>query len=339
MAVLYGRNWQKRELLQRMGGLDQVASIRRLTYQEGLAQGLQAFEVHNADLQFNVLIDRCFDIGSFYYRGIPLSFLAKSGLTHAGWHPTGPMAGKSIMGGLLFTCGLSNVGPMEIDDQGGERPKHGLIRTTAASNPSAWGEWEGDDYVLRLRGEVRETGLFESNLVLRRTIETTLGEPAITIVDEIENEGFRETPLMLLYHCNLGFPLLDDLAYLDMNPRSTLPRDAVAAAGLDQWSKFGSPVDTYQEQVFYHEMTETLPGEAQVDLVSPRLGFGLRIAYSLDSLPYLVQWKSLASGDFVCGIEPANCHPEGQDKERANQTLRFLQPGEKVKTRLKISVI
>ena len=56
---------------------------------------------------------------------------------------------------------------------------------------------------------MREGELFGENLVLRRSIETVYGFKTVAIIDEIENQGFRDEPLMLLYHINIGYPLLD----------------------------------------------------------------------------------------------------------------------------------
>ena len=32
--------------------------------------------------------------------------------------------------------------------------------------------------------------------------------------------------------------------------------------------------------------------------------------------------------DYVLGLEPGNCHPEGRDKMRAGGKLKFLPPDE-----------
>lgn len=243
------------------------------------------------------------------------------------------------MGGLLFTCGLSQVGPMEYDSNGIERPKHGLIRSTPASNPSSCCEWFGDEYHMIIRGEMRETSLFDNNLILRRTIKTILGIPEIVIEDEIQNEGFQEAPLMLMYHCNFGFPFLSEKTIIMMDQRSIRPRDENSMVEVDLWAKFGEPTDSCQEQVFYHELNESCPGEAQASIHNPDVGISVHIRYSLTELPYMIQWKSQLSGDYALGLEPANCHSEGQDRERENQTLRFIKPGESVRTFLKISFV
>jgi hypothetical protein len=65
---------------------------------------------------------------------------------------------------------------------------------------------------------------------------------------------------------------------------------------------------------------------------------GLKVSYRKNELPNLIQWKQMGRGAYVTGLEPANCKPEGQSKERENGTLKEIQPGEIVKTAVKISL-
>ena len=61
------------------------------------------------------------------------------------------------------------------------------------------------------------------NLVLRRCISTNLGSNRIRIEDIITNEGFDPAPHMLLYHFNLGFPLVSENTHLHLYAEETLP--------------------------------------------------------------------------------------------------------------------
>ena len=37
----------------------------------------------------------------------------------------------------------------------------------------------------------------------------------------------------------------------------------------------------------------------------------------------------MCEGEYVTGLEPGNCHPEGRIKERdVFKTLKFIEPGE-----------
>ncbi len=47
-----------------------------------------------------------------------------------------------------------------------------------------------------------------ANMLLERTISTSLQGKSFTLHDVVENQGVRDSPLMVLYHFNFGFPLL-----------------------------------------------------------------------------------------------------------------------------------
>ena len=49
----------RQTLLRRVGSMQQLAYIRPVTYQEGRASGLKAYEVKNGPLQYKVLADKC----------------------------------------------------------------------------------------------------------------------------------------------------------------------------------------------------------------------------------------------------------------------------------------
>src|SRR6185437_7648247 len=70
--------------------------------------------------------------------------------------------------------------------------------------------WDGDTCTLWAEGEVRQSAVFFEDLVLRRRIEARVGESHFTIRDTVENAGHSVTSHMLLYHCNVGFPVVDE---------------------------------------------------------------------------------------------------------------------------------
>ena len=57
---------------------------------------------------------------------------------------------------------------------------------------------------------MRQEIAYGENLSLTRRYETELGASSFRIRDVVMNEGWFETPHQLLYHFNIGFPLLDD---------------------------------------------------------------------------------------------------------------------------------
>ena len=70
--------------------------------------------------------------------------------------------------------------------------------------------WEGDECILWAEGEVVQAAMFGEDLHLFRRTEARMGGNGFTVEDRAENHGFSRTPHMLLYHVNLGYPLLDE---------------------------------------------------------------------------------------------------------------------------------
>ncbi|MHB1376452.1 MAG: DUF4432 family protein [Candidatus Humimicrobiaceae bacterium] len=56
-------------------------------------------------------------------------------------------------------------------------------------------------------------------------------------------------------------------------------------------------------------------------------------------MPYLVQWKHVDSGEYVCGLEPANSLLGGRNVEKKNKNVRFIKPGEKINFKIEINIL
>jgi hypothetical protein len=297
----------KEGILRRVGNLSQLASIRHVEMLDGKAKGCGAFEVTTGGgLDFTVLEGKCLDIFSMKYKGINLSFHSKPGLTSSEYfNPHGHEFSRSFQAGMLFTCGLLNVGKGS-DEDGLRQCSHGRIGHTPAEKVAVSEWWEEDRYVMEISGEMREAALFNENMLLKRTISTALGAKSLKIRDIVENQGFTEQTPTLLYHFNIGYPLLDEDAIFLIPAVKTLPRDIRSNEDDGKYNTFLPPADSCEEQVFFHESAGDAKGDTYVALVNEKIGLGLYIGYNRFQLPALVQWKSMKSGDYVLGIEPTN---------------------------------
>ena len=261
------------DMLAHMGSLQQAAYTRPIEYQEGRAHGLKAIEVKNGPLRFVSMADRALDVCQFEYRGENLTFLSKPGLNGRNQFDTnGLEAQRSIMGGLFFTCGFENICAPYVTPEGGKYPAgsfpmHGRIRTTPAEHVSSDAHWTAEgDYVLEVSGEMREAELFGENLVMRRKITSVYGQPSITVEDEVTNESFRDEPLMWMYHCNFGWPLLAEGAEVVIPSRKATPRDETTAADTTPWNEIQAPEANRPESVSLHELAADDHGHVLVAL-------------------------------------------------------------------------
>ncbi len=341
MVYIYGRNWTRDALIRQVGHLDQIAGIKPVEAADGSERGARLFEVWTGSgLSFHVSADRALDISSCAYNGMALAWRSSVGDSHPAFTENHQLEWlRAFPGGLLVTCGLDQYGAPNVDN-GEPMPLHGRISSIPARSANYRTYWQDDDYILEITGEMRQTRVFGENLVLRRTITTRMGSSAITIHDRVTNEGFAPHPHMILYHFNLGFPLLSADSRLVIDAESTEPRDEVSLAGLADWRSFQPPTARYQEQVFRHRVRAEADGFASVQLENPALGVGLRWRYDTTTLPYLFQWKQMGEGVYVLGVEPANCGViQGRATARERGDLPYLEPQETREYHLEVEVV
>ena len=329
MATLFGQAISRAELEKRIGDLSQVAGVRLLRLQEGREAGVRVADARTGSgLRFQVTLDRGMDISLADYKGIPLAWRSGTGDAHPShFDPAGTGWLRTFPGGLLTGCGMTYLGAA-CTDAGQELGLHGRLSHIPAENVSVRHTWEGDECLFTLSGEMRETAIFAENLLLRRTYQFSLGSSAVTIRDEVRNEGSGRTPFMMLYHINPGWPIVDEGSRLLLNSRGAVPRDREAEKGVGQAFTFSAPVPGYREQVFSHDLAGDAEGFAAAALVNPRIALGLSLRYRQRELPRYTEWKMMGERDYVVGMEPANCGVRGRAAERAEGTLQHLEPGE-----------
>jgi len=319
------------QALQRVGSLDQIARVHSFVEADGPARGARLLRVVNGGgLEFDVHPDRGLDIGAASYRGLSLAWLSSTGIgapslydpVERGWL-------RTFGGGLVTTCGLDSFGP-PADAKDGVVGMHGRV----SHIPARLSTVEATPTRVVVAGTVRQTAVFAENLVLRREISTEVGSSTLTISDTVTNEGATASPLMVLYHVNLGWPLLDEGTTLDIPSSSVAARDADAETGFDSRYEIGAPVEGFREQVYIHEAG----AERYARVTNKARGLELTLRYS-DTLPALFEWKMTATKHYVLGLEPANT-PEiqGRAAARANGRLPYLQPGESIAYQVSIEV-
>ncbi len=302
----------------------QLYTLRRVTVNEGKAKNTEIIEVCTAGgLQLDILPDAGLDIGQVRYRGVNMAFISKNGYdSPAAISPHETEFLNTFPGGMLYTCGLRSTGGAHRD--GDEwHPLHGRYHSLMAEDICA--RVEGD--TILISGVMRETALFGHNLQLRRTICIPVMGAEVTVSDELTNLAHAPEEYALLYHCNFGWPLVSEDARLELpQDRKTSPRTPFAATGLGRETTFDRPTPGEEERVFFHEDMEH-----RAVLVNESIHTRMTITWS-DTLPILAHWRSMASGDYVCGLEPTNCYIKGRREERENGSLPVIAPFETVRT-------
>jgi hypothetical protein len=337
-----GKTWSRLEIERRAGSVAQLGGTRWCELADGRGRGMRTIEVDaDSGLAFSVLPDRGMDIGRASWRGIPLVFFDGAAEAHpAFFDPAGSEWLRGFSGGMVTTCGLSSFGAPGRDGPE-DLGLHGRIANTPAVRVADLSGWEGDEYVVRLRGTLEEGVMFGARLRMVRTISVTLGGNVIHLEDEAENVGPVAAPFVILYHINPGFPLLDASSVLALGARSCTSYDEHSEAGFAQRFAFEAPRDGWKEQNYLHLMTADAEGAAHVMLWNPLLGDGmaLTISFLTSTLPWLSEWKNLAPRDYVIGLEPCNAPIRNRAELRRRGELPELQPGETRRMSLDIGIL
>ena len=334
------QNFDRESLRQRLGRMEQLASIRRAVLDDGKGRGMRVIDIRNASgLALTVYPDKGLDLGPADFEGLPLTWMTPNGpVAPAFYDPEGFEWLRTWSGGLLTSCGLLNVGgPCETAE--GRQGLHGRADHIPAEEVSTRAGWQDDGrYLLEVTGRIAHTKVFGEKLVVTRAIRAYLGEPAVEIVDRTENAGFATLPLMQLYHMNFGWPLVGETTEIVAKPHETTPQNDYCRDNLADWSRFSAPVPGFAEQVFYHDIPADEDGFCRATLANRGTGLSVTVAFRKAELPYLVQWKMSGQGEYVCGLEPANCVPEGQPAVAGKGILRHIEPGQVVETAIRVSV-
>lgn len=340
---LYGRRLTRREVAARAGVFSQFAGVRLMELVDGLERGVRMLEFRTGSgLRFTVMVDRGFDVAECEHAGRAIGWNSAAGFANPGLHEYEGEGGLGFLrsfSGLLATCGLDHFGFMQSDraDQYGyparktvEASLHGRVAFLPARLLGYGERWDGDECTLFAEAEVRQAAVFGENLALVRRIEAAVGGDGFTIHDRVENRGFARTPHMLLYHVNVGHPVVDE------GSRYLAPIEhAIWASHAGRYREQGvgyrtlpPPQWPFLEQVWQHAMRADADGLVPVAVINDRLRFGFMMESRLSQLPCHLQWQNFASGGYCMGIEPGTNYVQGKSFARQRGECIELEHGE-----------
>lgn len=140
--------------------MSQLAGARYAHLVEGNERGADLIEVFNASgLCFSVLPGRSLDIASAHFKGMSLCFRGNTGdVGPAFYEPQRAGWMRGFFGGLVTSCGLIFVGHPETDpeEENEELGLHGRLSFIAAKGVVADCDWQHEEYVVKVRGRIRE---------------------------------------------------------------------------------------------------------------------------------------------------------------------------------------
>ena len=125
-------------------------------------------------------------------------------------------------------------------------------------------------------------------------------ENSLQIEDTLINVDYKDTEYVLLYHINYGYPFLDECLQLSIPATKSEPLTAVAEENKADMFRITAPIDDGDEHVYYHTLKE-----GKVCLENPDKNISIEMLYDTKDFPVTLEWKSMISGDYALGIEPA----------------------------------
>jgi hypothetical protein len=301
-------------LRPRVGDLRQVASVRRVTLDDGPERGVRALAFSTGGgLDFWVLSDRSMDIGPLWVGGVQIAWQPAGGFPAAGLLDAESENGRGFnrgFSGFLVTCGMAHVRQPRDG-----HPLHGRMPFTPARVTAHGEDWDAPEPVLYAEGEVVEAAYGGDAFRLRRRIESPVGGRTLRVRDTVENLASSPSPHEMLYHFNLGWPVVRDGTTVSLDGKDLLGPIAApepAPAPARAWPCGSSPARVAVDG----------PGDG-----SPKVEF----AFETDTLGHLQLWRDLRANVGVFSVEPCTSGPEPDAPRNAP-----LGPGERREYRMEV---
>jgi hypothetical protein len=315
-------------------------AIRKRTLRGGLRDGIDVVEVQNGALSLTVVPTRGMGIWRGDYRGMFLGWSAPLlGPIHPRHVRLAESGGLGWLGGfdeLLCRCGLASNGPPGEDvhtDKAGRTHREALtLHGRIANQPAHYLEVRVNldpPHELSVIGQVDEGGLFFPHLRLTATLTTVPGSNRVVIHDVVENRGGTLTTMQLLYHLNVGQPLLEAGSRVLAPIREMAPRDGPAAEDVSTWDTYAGPMPGFAEQCYYCELASDPAGRTLTMLYNREADKALVVRLNQRELPCFTIWRNTAAvaDGYVTGFEPGTNFPNFRNFERQHGRVRPLPPG------------
>ncbi|MGY4691696.1 aldose 1-epimerase family protein [Salibacterium sp. K-3] len=326
--------------IDKIGSIHQLAGMERLQKLEGREKGNELIRVRNGNgLSFDVQMDRSMDIGRCECNGVPVAWITPSGFASPSYYDhIGRGWERTFGGGLFTTCGLRTVGkPSDIN--GEHYGLHGRISHCPGELLEKNGYWNEKTYIQRIKGRMIEVLDLGEVFELKRTIITTSASNEIYIYDKVTNYSYHPQYHAMMYHMNLGYPLLSETT--EMNLPSSEIENIKGIAANEDTAQFGAPREGAEPSVDLHHLKNVKDQNSIyisnfIDSIKNRLH--MNIKWNTEVMPQWTQWKHLEKGKYVMGVEPGNVSTKGRETLVREGKMPVLEPWESVSYFLKIKL-
>lgn len=299
----------------------------------GAADGVEVIEVDSGAVRVMILPGRGMSIWRIEAGGVRFGWDSPvAGPVNPALVPLFDPSGLGWLEGfdeLVVRCGLESNGAPE-HDSGGRLvyPLHGRIGNLPASSLSI--EYDEASGRLEVIGEILESRLFFKRLRLRSRIRFHAGSPNVELLDDVTNDLSKPATMQLLYHINVGRPILEAGAQVEAPLEELAPKDSLSAGEIEQWNQYDGPEVGYAERVYFARLRSDESNMTTAMLRSADGKCGLGVTFSTTRLPRFILWKNTgADGDgYVTGLEPATNYPNTRSYEESQGRVVEIEPGE-----------
>ena len=316
-----------------VGGRTGRFSITKRTLRGGLREGVDVVEIDNGTLRFAVVPTRGMGIWNAWQGPIHLGWKSPArGPVHPAFVHSNEASGLGWLDGfdeLLVRCGLESNGAPEFKPDGSLRyALHGKIANLPAHRVEV--AVDDESKTLSVTGVVDEARLFGNKLRLTSTVSTRVGSSEMTIRDVVTNISAQTAELQLLYHINVGMPLVGAGAKVVVPIAKMSPRDPAGVANFGQWDTYSEGTANFKEAVFYFDPAAKSDGQTHVMLHNATADQGVSLKYNKQQLPCFSLWKNMqAEADgYVTGLEPATNFPNTKSFEKSQGRVVMIDPGQ-----------
>ena len=357
MPTVLGKTFSRRELARRVGDFSQLFGVELLSHSDGRERALRMLRFRTGSgLSFDIMVDRAMDLGGMTFRGVPIGWRSPTGFRSPWLHEVDAEDGLGWLrsfSGMMNSCGLDHI--MGVTEDTAEHfcypdrarvfhTLHGRISYQPARLTGYGERWDDDRCYLYAEGEIRQAAMYGENLILERRIEVEVGTDTVTFHDHVRNLGFYPTPHALLYHINLGWPVVDKetrlVAPIQSTPFMVHDPRATDIGPIEQ----ADPQSRFFQQVYEHQIVAEDDGTARAALINDAFetpagetGVALEIAYDGRAMPAFFQWQNLQEGNYVVAIEPATVHGGSRSDWKERGELQIINHDDQRDYRLAIT--
>jgi hypothetical protein len=357
MPTVLGKTFSRRELARRVGDFSQLFGVELLSHSDGRERALRMLRFRTGSgLSFDIMVDRAMDLGGMTFRGVPIGWRSPTGFRSPWLHEVDAEDGLGWLrsfSGMMNSCGLDHI--MGVTEDTAEHfcypdrarvfhTLHGRISYQPARLTGYGERWDDDRCYLYAEGEIRQAAMYGENLILERRIEVEVGTDTVTFHDRVRNLGFYPTPHALLYHINLGWPVVDKetrlVAPIQSTPFMVHDPRATDIGPIEQ----ADPQSRFFQQVYEHQIVAEDDGTARAALINDAFetpagetGVALEIAYDGRAMPAFFQWQNLQEGNYVVAIEPATVHGGSRSDWKERGELQIINHDDQRDYRLAIT--